>query len=190
MTDPVISLWSKTLISAREACELEATRLMLENGSPIQGMAKAQLFRYFILTQLESMELDRFELCTSHRAVGRVHLTDLSTGQPFLLKSETGADFELDRSAEQLCLFDIALSAGVWVVTYAFDTNGAMRLACTPSIDRSSKFPGRRYLQVGEREAWGVWLPEDNGTSFDQGSEEAFEDLFGSVDDLTDEDDL
>lgn len=190
MPDPTVALWSKTLVHAREAVDIEATRIMMENGSPLQGMAKAQLFRYFVLARLESMDLGRFEVTTSHRAVGRVQLTDTATGQPYLLKSETGAEFEVDPPDDQLSLFDMALSPGVWLVTYAFDTNGAMRLSCTPSIDRSTKYPGRRYLQVGERVLWGLWAPHVDDGAFDQGEDDDFEDLFGATDDMTDEDGL
>lgn len=190
MPDSVVALWSKTLIHAREAVDIEATRIMMENGSPLQGMAKAQLFRYFVLAKLESTDLDGFKLTTSHRAVGRVQLTDTTTGQPYLLKSETGAEFEVDQPQDQLSLFQLALSPGVWVVTYAFDTNGAMRLSCTPSVDRSTKYPGRRYLQVGERVLWGLWAPHGESASFDQGEDEDFDDLFGAPDDMTDEDGL
>lgn len=186
-------LWPELLLQARSRLDAEATAHLADYGVPMTNMNRVHTLRSNAMGVFAKLDPAGYILEEQYRDFGKIVIGDVSTGQRYQLKSVQALKFELQRGI-QLDVFgntDRQLN----VVLYQFDLQDYLHLACAPA--RFEQVRGRKSVRlVAEPTKWGVW-GVDGGTNvaeaegFDQGHEDAYDDLFGvERDDLTDNDDL
>lgn len=158
------------------------------DGRPPTLMAKVHHLRSVVGAQVHSD--DRYELGEEYVDYGRIAITEVETGDCYVLRSEAATAIEKNRN--QLRLFDVPnyIHTAETLLVHRFHKKGV-----NLSVVGARRLPGRSHLEaIGDPTFVGTWPfagaggpgSAPLGKSFDQGLADPFTEL-GIVDELGEE---